>query len=89
MPAEPNRTTINWQIGSDGNGIYSVTGKSARVYTGHKEKFLAASNNTIEVNEPNYVTLTITSLEPAYTASPCRKKGSFSSRLSADAKIPE
>jgi hypothetical protein len=76
-PSEPNRTTVNWQIGSDGNGIYSVTGKSARVYTGHKEKFLAASNNTIEVNEPNYVSLTITSLEPAYTASPLPQKRKF------------
>ncbi len=77
IPTDPNRTTINWQIGSDGNGIYSVTGKSARVYTGHKEKFLSASNNTIEVNEPNYVTMTITSLEPAYTASPLPQKRKF------------
>jgi hypothetical protein len=75
--SEPNRTTINWQIGGDGNGIYSVTGKSARIYTGHKEKFLAASNNLIEVNEPNYVTLTITSLEPAYTINPLPLKRKF------------
>jgi hypothetical protein len=76
-PSEPNCTTINWQIGGDGNGIYSVTGKSARVYTGHKEKFPAASNNTIEVNEPNFVTLTITSLEPDYTVSPLPLKRKF------------
>ena len=76
-PSDPNQTTINWQIGSDGNGIYTVTGKSARVYVGHKEKFLAASNNTIEVNEPNYVTLTITSLEPDYTISPLPQKRKF------------
>jgi hypothetical protein len=76
-PAEPNQTTVNWQISSDGNGIYTVTGKSARVYVGHKEKFLAASNNTIEVNEPNYVTLTITSLEPAYTINSLPQKRKF------------
>jgi hypothetical protein len=76
-PAEPNQMTVNWQIGSDGNGIYTVTGKSARVYVGHKEKFLAASNNTIEVNEPNYVTLTITSLEPAYTINSLPQKRKF------------
>ena len=76
-PAEPNRTTVNWQIGSDGNGIYTVTGKSGRVYIGHKEKFLAASNNAIDVNEPNYVTLTITSLEPAYTTNSLPQKRKF------------
>jgi hypothetical protein len=76
-PTDPNQTTLNWQIGGDGNGIYTVTGRSARVYVGHKEKFLAASNNTIEVNEPNYVTLTITSLEPDYTISPLPQKRKF------------
>ncbi len=76
-PAEPNQTTVNWQIDSDGSGIYTVTGKSAKVYIGHKEKFLAASNNTIEVNEPNYVTLTITSLEPAYTINTPPQKKKF------------
>lgn len=76
-PDEPNRTTVNWQIGSDGNGIYTVTGKSGRVYTGHKEKFFAASNNTIEVNEPNYVAMTITSIDPAYATNALPQKRKF------------
>ncbi len=61
---EPNRTLLKWDIGTDNKGIYSATGKSAWVYVGHRDKFVSASNNRIEVSEPNYAAITITSLEP-------------------------
>ncbi|MDD5327331.1 MAG: carbohydrate binding domain-containing protein [Phycisphaerae bacterium] len=63
-PNDPNQTVMGWEIGSDGNGIYSATGESAWVYIGHREKFAAASNNKIEVSEPNYAALTVTYLRP-------------------------
>lgn len=62
-PNEPNRTELDWEI-SDGNGIYSARGNSAWVYVGHNYKFATASNNKIEVAEPNYAAITITSLNP-------------------------
>jgi len=64
LPDEPNRTLLMWDIGTDDKGIYSAIGKSAWVYAGHREKFASASNNRIEVSEPNYAAITITSLEP-------------------------
>jgi len=73
-PNEPNRTVLDWQIGGDGKGIYSAKGKSAWVYVGHRDKFAAASNNKIEVSEPNYAAITITSLNPDYIKMPLPKR---------------
>jgi len=63
-PNEPSQTVLDWQTGGDGRGIYSATGKSAWVYVGHRDKFATASDNKIQVNEPNYAAITITSLNP-------------------------
>jgi len=63
-PNEPNRTILDWQTGGDGRGIYSAAGKSAWVYVGHREKFAAASDGRIDVTEPNYAAITVTSLNP-------------------------
>ncbi len=62
-PNEANETVLDWQIGGDGKGIYTTIGNSAGIYVGHQDKFAAASNNRIEVNEPNYVSLTMTCLD--------------------------
>ncbi len=70
LPNEPNQTVLEWQIGTDGKGIYSAIGKSAWVYIGHREKFASASNNKVEVNEPNYAAITITYLEPEHIKIP-------------------
>ncbi len=64
LPNDPNRTVLEWEVGGDGKGIYSAVGKSAWVYIGHREKFAFASDNKVEVNEPNYAAITVTYLEP-------------------------
>ncbi len=69
-PNEPNQTTLDWQIAGDGKGIYSAVGSTAGVYVGHQDKFLSASNGTIEINEPDFVSLTITSLDSDNTTAP-------------------
>ncbi|MFH1370386.1 MAG: carbohydrate binding domain-containing protein [Planctomycetota bacterium] len=62
-----DKTMLDWQIDGNGKGIYTAIGDSARVYVGHKENFTTASSGIIEVNEPNYAAITITTLEPDYT----------------------
>ncbi|MBN2138690.1 MAG: carbohydrate binding domain-containing protein [Sedimentisphaerales bacterium] len=64
LPDRETPTLLGWDIGGDGEGIYSATGKSAWVYIGHRDKFASASGNSIQVTEPNYAAVTITSLQP-------------------------
>lgn len=71
---EPSQTLLGWDVGGDEKGIYSATGKSAWVYVGHRDKFASASNNRIEVGEPNYAAITITSLEPDAIKVPLPKR---------------
>jgi len=63
LPGDLSPTTLDWRIGDDGRGIYSATADSMWIYVGHKEKFALASDNKIQVSEPQYVSLTITSLD--------------------------
>ena len=63
----PNNTTIDWVVDGNGKGIYITKGIGAWVGVGYKDKFADASGGIVEVNEPNYVTLTITALAPPYT----------------------
>lgn len=74
---EPNTTVVSWQVDIDGKGIYTAVGPSAGVYVGHKGKFAAATGNTVEVNEPNYAALTITSLYSGDAVSPPESKHRF------------
>jgi len=76
-PDYSSQTMLDWQIGGDGKGIYTAIGNSARIYVGHKEYFTTASNGIVEVNEPNYVALTITSLDPDYTRIPLPQRRKF------------
>ncbi len=64
LPDEPNDTTINWTVAGDGNGIYIAAGNSAWVGVGHHDRFSAATNGTVEVNEPDFAALMITPTKP-------------------------
>lgn len=69
-PNEPNQTTLDWLIDGYGKGIYSAVANKARVYVGHQDKFYSASNGGVEINEPDFVSLTITSLDSDNTTAP-------------------
>lgn len=60
---EPSQTMLDWQIGGDGEGIYTAVGDSAGVYVGHSDKFSAATGGQIVVTEPDYIAMTITRLD--------------------------
>ncbi|MHC4740526.1 MAG: carbohydrate binding domain-containing protein [Planctomycetota bacterium] len=74
LPNQQSRTSLRWAMGRGLDGIYSATGKSAWVYVGRQDRFAIASSGIIEVNEPHYAAITITSLNPDSVKLPSPKR---------------
>jgi hypothetical protein len=53
---------LHWLV-EDGNGIFVVSSWGASVYIGHADRFEKATNGKVSVSGPEFVALTVTSLD--------------------------
>ncbi len=56
---------LDWTVDDDGKGLYFVRGTGAWILTGHAERIKAATEGLVEIETPEFVAVTVSTLDGA------------------------
>ena len=56
---------LDWTVDDDGKGLYFVRGIGAWILTGHAERIKAATGGLVEIETPEFVAVTVSTLDGA------------------------